>query len=380
MIPSVQHAQAALNIAPPPQTSETPETQRPFLRVSGLVRYFGPVKAVDNISFTLGRACSVGLIGANGAGKTTAMRIITTQDLPDAGSVEIDGVDLLSYPEKVIARIGWMPDDFETVPHTTIRDFIDYYARAYRLKGERRNSEVNRVLEFCGLAELRNRRINRLSKGQRQRLCLARTLIGNPDLLVMDEPAAGLDPQARIEFKQMVQKLKAEGKTLLISSHILSELAEMCDEMIFMDAGRIIGCGSQQQLETESGIASSAQTVVIELIEDAEALVADLTASPCWKDVSSLPALPGQVRQSVRAVFVPGPHDRRESASSAQDGPDFTVRAGAEAAAARPSVEALLAAELRRLVALYPIVSFTPRRRTLEETFVNILHHRHEHS
>lgn len=381
-----QQAQALRgNLASAAGPPGSPSEELPFLRVSGLVRSFGPVKALDHVSFTLGRGCAVGLIGANGAGKTTAMRIITTQDLPDEGSVEVDGVDLLSYPEKVIARIGWMPDDFEAVPHTTIRDFIDYYARAYRLTGERRISEVNRVLEFCGLTELRSRRINRLSKGQRQRLCLARTLIGNPDLLVMDEPAAGLDPQARLEFKQMVQKLKAEGKTLLISSHILSELAEMCDEMIFMDAGRIIGSGSQQQLEMESGVASSAQTVVIELIEGAAALAADLAASPLWKSASTLPSLPGQARQCVRAVFVPESKERGAASAteSAPGVPDAARAAAGEedgASVTSPSVETLLAAELRRLVAIYPIVSFTPRRRTLEETFVNILHHRHEHS
>ncbi len=381
-----QQAQALRgNLASAAVPPDSPSEELPFLRVSGLVRSFGPVKALDHVSFTLGRGCAVGLIGANGAGKTTAMRIITTQDLPDEGSVEVDGVDLLSYPEKVIARIGWMPDDFEAVPHTTIRDFIDYYARAYRLTGERRISEVNRVLEFCGLTELRSRRINRLSKGQRQRLCLARTLIGNPDLLVMDEPAAGLDPQARLEFKQMVQKLKAEGKTLLISSHILSELAEMCDEMIFMDAGRIIGSGSQQQLEMESGVASSAQTVVIELIEGAAALAADLAASPPRKSASTLPSLPRPARPCARAAFVPGSKERGAASAteSAPGVPDAARAAAGEedgASVTSPSVETLLAAELRRLVAIYPIVSFTPRRRTLEETFVNILHHRHEHS
>ena len=142
-----QQAQALRgNLASDAVPPDSPSEELPFLRVSGLVRSFGPVKALDHVSFTLGRGCAVGLIGANGAGKTTAMRIITTQDLPDEGSVEVDGVDLLSYPEKVIARIGWMPDDFEAVPHTTIRDFIDYYARAYRLTGERRLSEVHRVL------------------------------------------------------------------------------------------------------------------------------------------------------------------------------------------------------------------------------------------
>ncbi len=344
--------------ASPGAPLSAPPQQPPLLRVSHLVRHFDAVKAVDDISFELPRACSVGLIGANGAGKTTAMRIITTQDLPDSGSVEIDGIDLLSEPEKVIARIGWMPDDFETVPHTTIRDFIDYYARSYGLVGRQRISEVDRVIAFCGLSDLEDRRINRLSKGQKQRLCLARTLIGNPDLLVMDEPAAGLDPQARIEFKQLVQQLKSQGKTLLISSHILSELSEMCDSMIFMDEGHIIGRGSQQELENAAASETVGQQIHIELLDDPAALVADLSASPLWKSAAALPPRPGSSLSCVTALFVPAPAREGEAAPA--------------------SSEVQLSAELRRLAASYSLISFRPHQHTLEETFVNILARRHE--
>ena len=179
----------------------------PILKVKGLVRHFGQVKAVDGISFELERGQVVGFIGANGAGKTTTMRLLTTLDLPDSGEVEYDGIDAIEYPEKVKSRIGWMPDGFDPVDGTTVQDYVDFFARAYGLTGQQRVEEVARVLEFCGITELKNRYINKLSKGQTQRLSLARMLIGNPDFLVMDEPAAGLDPQARLEFKQLVRSL-----------------------------------------------------------------------------------------------------------------------------------------------------------------------------
>ena len=308
-------------------------TSEPILKVSNLVRHFGPVKAVDGISFELQAGQSVGLIGANGAGKTTTMRLLTTLDLPDSGDIIFAGTDATAYPEKVRARIGWMPDGFDPIDHTTVHDYIDFFARAYGLTGSKRVEEVQRVLTFCGIEALSARYINKLSKGQTQRLSLARMLIGNPDFLVMDEPAAGLDPQARIEFKQLVRELQGQGKTLLISSHILSELAEMCDTMIFMDKGLIIRRGSQEELtETpEQGVLYS-----IRVVGDTTPLLAWLAESPEWQ---------GAVVQA-----------------------DGTVQATCKAEG-----EEAQALALRALCAEHLVLESARRRRNLEETFVNIL-------
>ncbi len=305
----------------------------PILKVTDLVRHFGAVKAVDGISFELKAGQSVGLIGANGSGKTTTMRLLTTLDLPDSGSIEFEGIDALAYPEKVRARIGWMPDELVPVEHTTVSDYIDFFARAYGLTGSKRVAEVKRVLVFCGIEELSKRYINKLSKGQTQRLSLARTLIGNPDFLVMDEPAAGLDPQARLEFKQLVRALQQQGKTLLISSHILSELAEMCDSMIFMDKGHVIRRGSQEELVAgdEPGTLYS-----LRCVGDAAPLLAYLAMSKDWR---------GAVCQADGSVLV------------TCLAPDDEARAGA----------------LRALCAENLIWEASCRRRNLEETFVNIL-------
>ncbi len=319
-----------------------------MLQVQNIVRHFGAVKAVDGLSFTLERGQSVGLIGANGAGKTTTMRLLTTLDLPDAGTITFDGVDAVAWPEKVRSRIGWMPDGFDPMPHMTIRDMVDFFARAYGLTGTRRKAEVERVLAFCGLDDLADRFINKLSKGQSQRMSLARTIIGDPDMLVLDEPAAGLDPVARIEFKQFVRQLQAEGKTLLISSHILSELAEMCDSMLFMDKGKIIRQGTLAELTHEEGTRIS-----IRMAGQPAALAQWLLARPCWK--SATPAGP----DAVLAVYQPPAAAGTPPPTPAEE-------------------EERLALELRAMSADFLISGFTRSQRNLEETFVSILHDRHE--
>ncbi len=314
-----------------------------FLQVSDLVRHFGPVKAVDGLSFSLERGQSVGLIGANGAGKTTLMRLLTTLDLPDAGSITLDGVDAVARPEQIRSRIGWMPDDFTPIPHMTVQDTLDFFARAYGLTGTYRLHEVRRVMDFCGIRELADRFISKLSKGQCQRVALARTIIGDPDMLVLDEPAAGLDPAARLEFMHFVRALQKQGKTLLISSHILSELAEMCDTMLFLDAGKLISSGTLAELSKDEGLQFR-----IELAGgDSTTFSGWLRERAGWSSVMREPD------GSVTARFtLPG-----------------------DSLAALP--ESVIARELVAMCAAFPICGFSRCHRRLEETFVSILQKRH---
>lgn len=310
-----------------------------ILAVKNLVRHFGSVRAVDDISFSLQAGQVVGFIGANGAGKTTTMRLLTTLDVPDSGEILYNGQNIVAQPRQAKGRIGWMPDGFDPPDHTTVHDYLDFFARAHGLCGSPRMSEVERILQFCGLQELRARYVNKLSKGQTQRLSLARTLIGNPDLLVMDEPAAGLDPAARLEFKQLVRTLQQQGKTIFISSHILSELAEMCDSLIFMHQGRIIYSGSCQELSQlqNRGIVYLLRPTPATL----QHTLVHLQQNPDWQHATPLP--------------------------------DGTIQATFTGA-----TEAELPAALRRLCQENDLLELVRHQLNLEESFVTLLLEQHE--
>ncbi len=314
----------------------------PFLHVDNLVRHFGDVRAVDGLTFSLERGQSVGLIGANGAGKTTLMRLLTTLDLPDSGSIVLDGIDAVAEPGRVRSRIGWMPDAFTPLPHMTVQDTLDFFARAYGLTGTYRVNEVKRVLSFCGIRELADRFISKLSKGQSQRVALARTIIGDPELLVLDEPAAGLDPAARLEFMNYVRALQKQGKTLLISSHILSELAEMCDSMLLMNDGKLISRGTLAEWGGEEGVRFRVELAAGKSVT----LAAWLRERAGWSSVLT------EGEEAVVARFTPPGSD------------------------AGSSLEEAVARELRAMAESFAVCSFARCRRRLEETFVSLLQNR----
>lgn len=225
----------------------------PLVQVQHLTRQFGKIKAVDDVSFEVHPGQVVGFIGENGAGKTTTMRIMATLDLPDHGHIRLKGIDAVMYPNRVRRLIGWMPDHYGAYDFMNVWEYMDFFARAYGYTAKERDLRVQEVMEFTELDLLRDRPVNKLSKGQSQRLCLGRTLIPDPELLILDEPAAGLDPKARIEVKNLVRVLAEQGKTLFISSHILSELEEMCDALLFISRGRIVHSGSSDSLKVREG-------------------------------------------------------------------------------------------------------------------------------
>jgi ABC-2 type transport system ATP-binding protein len=217
--------------------------------VNNLYRYFGALKAVDGVNFEVPHGSVCGFVGANGAGKTTTMRVMATLDYPTMGSVEICGINVVNYPAKVRSLIGWMPDHFGNYEHMTVIEYLDFYARALGYSGKERQMRIQEVMEFADLIPLADRLSNKLSKGMTQRLCLGRSLIHDPQILIMDEPAAGLDPKARVELKHLIRILAVEGKTIFISSHILSELGEMCDSLLFIDNGHIVHHGDAESLK-----------------------------------------------------------------------------------------------------------------------------------
>jgi len=228
---------------------ELQQDNKPYaIQVSNLVRSYPGNIAVRGISFKIPHGSITGFVGANGAGKTTTMRILATLDSPTRGHVWINGAHSVHQAEKVRRSIGWVPDHYEPYAHSSVHEIIDFFARAYGFKGAEREQRIEEILEFTDLQALRNRQANKLSKGQTQRLCLARALINDPQILILDEPAAGLDPKARVELKNLLRILAEEGKTIFISSHILSELAEICDSLLFINRGQLLHHGDADSM------------------------------------------------------------------------------------------------------------------------------------
>lgn len=248
----------------------------PIIQIENLECDFGNVKAVRDISFSIDQGKVVGFIGANGAGKTSTMRMMVTLQLPTKGRIRICGRDVMDDPIEVRHRIGWMPDSFGTYDNMTVLEYLDFYGRAFGYKHQERRRRVDEVMEFTDLTSIADRPMDKLSKGMGQRLCLGRTLIHDPEVLILDEPAAGLDPKARIEFKNLIRLLAARGKTIFISSHILSELGEMCDQLLFIDAGRLVHHGTTESLIQHHGVEA---LIEIRVAGEPEALFQWIAAS-----------------------------------------------------------------------------------------------------
>ena len=219
-----------------------------MVQIDGLVRHFGGVHAVDDVSFSVARGQVLGFIGPNGAGKTTTMRILATLDTPQGGDVRIGGCSVVDDPEGVRRIMGFMPDYAGVYTNTTVEEYLDFFARAHDLRAEARRRAVEHIIEFMGIGDLRDRHVESLSKGLKQRVALGRAIVHNPDVLILDEPAANLDPRARIELRTLIRELAADGKTILLSSHILTELSEICDAVTVIERGKILATGSVEEI------------------------------------------------------------------------------------------------------------------------------------
>ncbi len=220
-----------------------------MIELRRLHRYFGPTRAVHDVSFDVPKGEVFGYIGPNGAGKTTSMRILSTLDLPTYGDAMIDGFSVINDPDRVRRRLGFMPDYFGTYPNVSCREYLDFFARAYGLTGRERTRALRHAMDFTDLTGLADKSIRGLSKGMKQRLCLGRAMVHDPAVLILDEPAAGLDPRARIELRQMIRSLASDGKTILVSSHILTELAEMCDRVGIIERGHLLAVGTVEEIQ-----------------------------------------------------------------------------------------------------------------------------------
>jgi ABC-2 type transport system ATP-binding protein len=235
-----------------------------MIEVEGLSKHFGTLPVLKALDFQVPRGSICGFIGPNGAGKTTTMRILATLEHPNGGRARVGGIDVVKDALQVRRMVGYMPDYYGTYADLTSAEYLEFFARANKLTGALRASRVQDIIEFTELGGLLSRPVEGLSKGQKQRLSLARALLPDPELLILDEPSAGLDPRARIELRELLKVLAERGKTVFISSHILSELADLIDWVVIIDVGRIRHCG-----RPDGAVESSESTVyVIELASD----------------------------------------------------------------------------------------------------------------
>jgi len=222
-----------------------------MIEVIHFTKNYGDFIAVDDLSFTINRGEIFGFIGPNGAGKSTTIRFLATLLRPTMGEGRVDGHSVTANPMAVRKVIGFMPDDFGVYDGMKVWEFLDFFAVAYEIPRSYRKKIIGEVLELLDLTHKRDDYVNGLSKGMKQRLCLAKTLVHDPPVLILDEPASGLDPRARLEMKALLNELRQMGKTILISSHILSELADFCTSIGIIERGKLLAAGSIREIQQQ---------------------------------------------------------------------------------------------------------------------------------
>ena len=256
-----------------------------MIETKKLTKNFGNLVAVSSLDLYVGAGDIFGFIGPNGAGKTTTMRILVTLLEPTSGAAFIDGLDVSKKGKDVRRRVGYMPDFMGVYDDLKVFEYLEFFAAAFGIEYKKRKAIVDGVLELTDLVSKRAAPVDSLSRGMQQRLGLARVLIHDPKVLVLDEPASGLDPRARIEMRELLRELKRMGKTIMISSHILSELEEICDRIGIIERGQFVFSGSIEEIRPRLGIHSK---VRVKVLGDPSRAVEMLSALPQIQKVETV--------------------------------------------------------------------------------------------
>ena len=255
-----------------------------MIEIKRLTKYYGDLAALSELDLVINPGEIFGFIGPNGAGKTTTMRILATLLEPSSGQAFIDGLDVTKKGKKVRRMVGYMPDFMGVYDDLKVFEYLEFFAAAFGIERKKRQTIVQGVLELTDLQSKQKFTVDSLSRGMQQRLGLARVLIHDPKVLVLDEPASGLDPRARIEIRELLRELKRMGKTIMISSHILSELEEICDHIGIIEHGRLVFSGTMEAIRHRIGIHSK---VRVQVTDDQDKAVELLTALPEVKEVKA---------------------------------------------------------------------------------------------
>lgn len=273
-----------------------------MLKIHGLKKKFKNFQALNGLDMEIEEGALYGFVGPNGAGKTTAIRIITGLLLPDEGTVEIAGKDAIREREKVKDEFGYVPDEFGMYDNLKVWEYMEFFASCYGITGLVARERCMELLKQVKLDDRADAFVDSLSRGMKQRLCLARALIHDPKLLVLDEPTSGMDPRTRMEFKELLKELCAEGKTILVSSHILSELSQMCTDIGIIDAGKIVLSGNITEILQK---VNNSNPLLIKVYEHRDAAIALLRKDPEVKTIT--------IREDAIAVqFHGGQQDEAE--------------------------------------------------------------------
>lgn len=254
-----------------------------MLDIKNLRKKFKNFSALDGLNLQIGKGELFGFVGPNGAGKTTTIKIITGLLAPDEGSVIIDGVDAVRDSRSLKRKIGYVPDFFGVYDNLKVSEYMEFFASCYGIEGLQARKRTMLLLEQMKLEEKADFFVDGLSRGMKQRLCLARALLHDPELIVLDEPASGLDPRTRVEYLDTLRDLKEQGKTLFVSTHILSELSELCTSIGIIEQGRMVLQGSMEQIFER---VNSSNPLLISVFSNKDKALTILKSHPCVQTIS----------------------------------------------------------------------------------------------
>ncbi len=277
-----------MTTVPPPLSNGVPAVQ-----TFALTRLYGSMIALNALNLTVNRGDLFGFIGSNGAGKTTSLRILATFLAPSSGTAQVLGHDVVRDADAVRHVIGYMPDFFGVYKDMEVTEYLDFFGACYKIPSSQREKTVNDVLELVGLSEKKGALIGALSRGMQQRLGLARVLIHDPAVLLLDEPASGLDPRARIEMMAILQELQKMGKTIIISSHILSELETLCNRVAIIEKGKLIYSGPVQGVRDQM---ATGRIFLVRVLGDEARAVELLKARP---EVNQVEQIEGRIKVTL---------------------------------------------------------------------------------
>jgi ABC-2 type transport system ATP-binding protein len=264
-------------------------TDGPVVDIRGLTKKYGSFLALDRLTMSISRGQILGFIGPNGAGKTTTIKILVGLARPTSGSAHVAGVDCVAEPRKVKRLVGYMPDSFGSYDNMRTGEYLDFFGAAFGIPRRERARRIDEVLELAGAASFKDLFVESLSHGMKQRVAIARTLLHDPEVLILDEPANGLDPQARIEMRQLLLGLAARGKTLMVTSHILPELARICDRVAIITGGKLRAFGTLDEITRQL---SQLQTMEVLLARpDAVEPAAEIVRRHLEPDAAVTPSL-----------------------------------------------------------------------------------------